>query len=150
MKAAMDAVGLDGSRLQVVLIQLVRLMRDGEVVRMSKRSGKAIQLADLLDEVPVDAARFFFNLREANSRMDFDLDLAVEQSASNPVYYVQYAHARICSCSGTWRPRALSRGTAPGKSWRSWPRRRRRSSSAIWRRIPGRSSPPPEITIPPA
>lgn len=97
MKGAMDAVGLDGSRLQVVLIQLVRLMRDGEVVRMSKRSGKAIQLADLLDEVPVDAARFFFNLREANSRMDFDLDLAVEQSASNPVYYVQYAHARICS-----------------------------------------------------
>ncbi len=97
MKGAMDAVGLDGSKLQVVLIQLVRLMRDGEVVRMSKRSGKAIQLADLLDEVPVDAARFFFNLREANSRMDFDLDLAVEQSASNPVYYVQYAHARICS-----------------------------------------------------
>ncbi len=97
MKGAMDAVGLDGSKLQVVLIQLVRLMRDGEVVRMSKRSGKAIQLADLLDEVPGDAARFFFNLREANSRMDFDLDLAVEQSASNPVYYVQYAHARICS-----------------------------------------------------
>ena len=97
MKGAMDAVGLDGSKLQVVLFQLVRLMRDGEVVRMSKRSGKAIQLADLLDEVPVDAARFFFNLREANSRMDFDLDLAVEQSASNPVYYVQYAHARICS-----------------------------------------------------
>ena len=97
MKGAMDAIGLDGDQLQVVLIQLVRLMRDGEVVRMSKRSGKAIQLADLLDEVPVDAARFFFNLREANTRMDFDLDLAVEQSASNPVYYVQYAHARICS-----------------------------------------------------
>ena len=93
MKGAMDAVGLDGSKLQVVLIQLVRLMRDGEVVRMSKRSGKAIQLADLLDEVPVDAARFFFNLREANSRMDFDLDLAVEQSASNPVYYVQYENS---------------------------------------------------------
>ena len=92
MKGAMDAVGLKGDHLQVVLIQLVRLMRDGEVVRMSKRSGKAIQLADLLDEVPVDAARFFFNLR-----MDFDLDLAIEQSASNPVYYVQYAHARICS-----------------------------------------------------
>ena len=64
---------------------------------MSKRSGKAIQLADLLDEVPVDAARFFFNLREAGSQMDFDLGLAVEQSSSNPVYYVQYAHARICS-----------------------------------------------------
>ncbi len=97
MKGAMDAVGLDGSRLQVVLIQLVRLMQGGEVVRMSKRSGKAIQLSDLLDEVPVDAARFFFNMREANTRMDFDLDLAVEQSSSNPVYYVQYAHARICS-----------------------------------------------------
>lgn len=97
MKGAMDAVGLDGSKLQVVLIQLVRLMRGGEVARMSKRSGKAIQLADLLDEVPVDAARFFFNLREANTRMDFDLDLAIEESSSNPVYYVQYAHARICS-----------------------------------------------------
>ena len=97
MKGAMDAIGLDGDKLQVVLIQLVRLMRDGEVVRMSKRSGKAIQLADLLDEVPADAARFFFILREAGTRMDFDLDLAIEQSSSNPVYYVQYAHARICS-----------------------------------------------------
>ena len=97
MKGAMDAVGLDGDKLQVVLIQLVRLMRGGEVARMSKRSGKAIQLADLLDEVPVDAARFFFNQREANTRMDFDLDLAIEQSSSNPVYYVQYAHARICT-----------------------------------------------------
>ena len=97
MKGALDAIGLDGSRLQVVLMQLVRLMRDGEVVRMSKRSGKAIQLADLLDEVPVDAARFFFNLREASTQMDFDLGLAIEQSSSNPVYYVQYAHARICS-----------------------------------------------------
>lgn len=97
MKGAMDAIGLDGSKLQVVLIQLVRLMRDGEIVRMSKRSGKAIQLADLLDEVPIDAARFFFNLREANTQMDFDLGLAIEQSSSNPVYYVQYAHARICS-----------------------------------------------------
>lgn len=97
MKGAMDAVGLDGNRLHVVLLQLVRLMQNGEVVRMSKRSGKAIQLADLLDEVPVDAARFFFNLREAGSQMDFDLGLAVEQSSSNPVYYVQYAHARICS-----------------------------------------------------
>lgn len=97
MKGAMDAIGMDGSKLDVVLIQLVRLMKDGEVVRMSKRSGKAIQLADLLDEVPVDAARFFFNLRESGVRMDFDLGLAIEQSSSNPVYYVQYAHARICS-----------------------------------------------------
>ena len=96
-KAAMDAVGLDGSKLDIVLIQLVRLVRNGEVVRMSKRTGKAIQLADLLDEVPVDAARFLFNMREATSQMDFDLDLAVQQDAQNPVYYVQYAHARICS-----------------------------------------------------
>ncbi len=97
MKGAMDAIGLDGDKLKVVLIQLVRLMRDGEVVRMSKRTGKAIQLVDLLDEIPADAARFFFILREAGTRMDFDLDLAIEQSSSNPVYYVQYAHARICS-----------------------------------------------------
>ena len=97
MKGAMNAIGLDGDRLEIVLIQLVRLMQGGEVVRMSKRSGKAIQLSDLLDEVPVDAARFFFNMREASTQMDFDLDLAVEQSSSNPVYYVQYAHARICS-----------------------------------------------------
>ena len=97
MKGAMDAVGMDGNQLHVVLMQLVRLVRDGEIVRMSKRSGKAIQLSDLLDEVPVDAARFFFNQREANTQMEFDLGLAIEQSSSNPVYYVQYAHARIHS-----------------------------------------------------
>ncbi len=97
MKGAMDAVGLDGSKLNVVLMQLVRLLDNGVPVKMSKRTGKAIQLADLLDEVPVDAARFFFNLREANTQMDFDLGLAVQQNSQNPVYYVQYAHARICS-----------------------------------------------------
>jgi arginyl-tRNA synthetase len=97
LKGSMDAIGLDGSKLDVVLMQLVRLTRDGEVVRMSKRTGKAISLDDLLEEVPVDAARFFFNLREANSHLEFDLGLAVEQSSQNPVYYVQYAHARICS-----------------------------------------------------
>lgn len=97
MKGAMDAIGLDGSKLDVVLMQLVRLMQNGEVVRMSKRTGKAIQLADLLDEVSVDAARFLFNMRESNSQMEFDLDLAVKQDSQNPVYYVQYAHARICS-----------------------------------------------------
>ncbi len=97
MKGAMDAIGLDGDKLDIVLIQLVRLVRGSEVVRMSKRTGKAIQLADLLDEVPVDATRFLFNMREASSQMDFDLDLAVQQDSQNPVYYVQYAHARICS-----------------------------------------------------
>ena len=97
MKGAMDAIGCNGDGLQVLLVQLVRLMRDGEVVRMSKRSGKAIQLADLLDEVPADAARFFFNMTSATNSMDFDLGLAIEQSSQNPVYYVQYAHARICS-----------------------------------------------------
>lgn len=97
LKGAMDAVGLDGSKLDVVLMQMVRLMRDGEPVKVSKRSGKSITLVSLLDEVPIDAARFIFNLREANSHLDFDLDLAVEQSSQNPVYYVQYAHARICS-----------------------------------------------------
>lgn len=97
LKGAMDAIGLDGSKLDIVLMQLVRLMKDGEPYRMSKRSGKSISLTDLLEEVPVDAARFFFNMREPNSTFDFDLDLAVEQSAQNPVYYVQYAHARICS-----------------------------------------------------
>ena len=93
----MDAIGLDGEKLDVILMQLVRLMKDGQPVRMSKRTGKAIQLGDLLDEVPVDSARFLFNMREANSQMDFDLDLALQQDAQNPVYYVQYAHARICS-----------------------------------------------------
>lgn len=97
MKGAMNAIGLDGGKLDIVLIQLVRLVKSGEVVRMSKRTGKAIQLGDLLDEVPVDAARFLFNMREATSQMDFDLDLAVQEDAQNPVYYVQYAHARICS-----------------------------------------------------
>lgn len=97
LKGAMDAVGLDGSRLDIVLMQLVKLMRNGELVKVSKRTGKSITLVDLLDEVPIDAARFFFNMREASSQMDFDLDLAVETSSENPVYYVQYAHARICS-----------------------------------------------------
>ena len=97
MKGAMEAVGIDGNRLDVVLMQLVNLMKDGKPVKMSKRTGKAITLVDLLDEVPIDAVRFLFNMREAGSAMDFDLDLAVEQSNQNPVYYCQYAHARICS-----------------------------------------------------
>ncbi|MBQ9083423.1 MAG: arginine--tRNA ligase [Clostridia bacterium] len=97
MKGAMNAVGLDGDKLTVVLMQLVNLLKDGKPVKISKRTGKAIQLADLLDEVPVDAARFLFNMRESNTQMDFDLDLAVKQDNQNPVYYVQYANARICS-----------------------------------------------------
>lgn len=97
MQGALDAIGLDGSRLQVVLMQLVNLMKDGEPVRMSKRTGNAVTLNDLLDEVPVDAARFFFNMREPGSTIDFDLGLAVSENAQNPVYYCQYAHARICS-----------------------------------------------------
>ena len=97
LKAAMDALGLDGEhRLDIVLMQLVRLMREGKPVVMSKRTGKAISLSDLLDEVPVDAARYFFNSRP-ESAVDFDLDLAVRQDSENPVYYVQYAHARICT-----------------------------------------------------
>ena len=97
LKAALTALGVDADRLDVVLMQMVRLVRDGEVIKASKRSGKAITLVTLLDEVPIDAARFFFNLREPNSHFDFDLDLAVSESSSNPVYYVQYAYARICS-----------------------------------------------------
>ncbi len=97
LKAALTALGVDADRLDVVLMQMVRLVRDGEVIKASKRSGKAITLVTLLDEVPIDAARFFFNLREPNSHFDFDLDLAVTESNSNPVFYVQYAYARICS-----------------------------------------------------
>ena len=97
LKAALTALGIDANRLDAVLMQMVRLVRDGEVIKASKRSGKAITLVTLLDEVPIDAARFFFNLREPNSHFDFDLDLAVSESNSNPVYYVQYAYARICS-----------------------------------------------------
>lgn len=97
LKAALTALGVDADKLDVVLMQMVRLLRNGEVAKLSKRSGKAITLVTLLDEIPIDAARFFFNLREANSQFEFDLDLAVETSSQNPVYYVQYAHARLCS-----------------------------------------------------
>ncbi len=97
LKAALTALGVDSSKLDVVLMQMVRLLRNGEIAKLSKRSGKAITLVTLLEEIPIDAARFFFNLREANSHFEFDLDLAVEKSSQNPVYYVQYAHARICS-----------------------------------------------------
>ena len=112
MKGAMDAVGLDGEKLDVVLMQFVRLMQNGEPVRMSKRTGKAIGLAELLDEVPIDSARFLFNLREPGSTIDFDIDQAVRQDSDNPVYYVQYAHARICSI--------LKRMAAEGTVFEGW------------------------------
>lgn len=97
LKGALDALGLNGSeKLDIVLMQLVKLLRDGEAVRMSKRTGKAISLSDLLDEVPVDAARWFFNSKP-DTQMEFDLGLAVREDSENPLYYVEYAHARICS-----------------------------------------------------
>jgi len=97
LKGAMDAMGLNGTeRLDIVLMQLVKLLRDGELVKMSKRTGKAISLTDLLDEVPVDATRWFFNAKP-DTQMDFDLGLAVREDSENPIYYVEYAHARICS-----------------------------------------------------
>ena len=97
MKGAMAALGIDPERFEVVIMQLVRLVRGGETVRMSKRTGKAITLSDLLDDCSIDVARFFFNMRMAGSHLDFDLELAVKEDSDNPVYYVQYAHARICS-----------------------------------------------------
>lgn len=97
MKGALDAIGCSGDNLDIVLMQLVNLMIDGKPVKMSKRTGKAITLVDLLDEIPIDAVRFIFNIREPGSVMDFDLGLAVKQNSENPVYYCQYAHARICS-----------------------------------------------------
>jgi arginyl-tRNA synthetase len=97
LKGALEAVTINPDNFDVVIMQLVRLVRNGEVARMSKRQGKAIALTDLLDEVGVDATRFFFNLRSPDSHFDFDLDLAIEESSDNPVFYVQYAHARICS-----------------------------------------------------
>ena len=97
LKGALSAIGLDPDRLDVVLMQLVNLKKDGAVVKMSKRTGKAITLVDLLEDIPIDAVRFLFNMREPGSPMDFDLDLAVEESSQNPVYYCQYANARICS-----------------------------------------------------
>lgn len=123
LKAALTALGAPAENLDVVIMQMVRLVRDGEVIKASKRSGKAITLVTLLDEVPIDAARFFFNLREPNSHFDFDLDLAVSESNNNPVFYVQYAHARICSIlrnakaegidPGALKPEYLGLLTAP-------------------------------------
>lgn len=123
MKAAVEAIGVDPTKLDIVVFQLVRLFKDGEVARMSKRTGRAISLDDLLEDVGRDAARFIFNTKASGSHLDFDLDLAIKQSNENPVYYVQYAHARICSMlrliesEGTKVPSAndveLTRLTAP-------------------------------------
>lgn len=97
LKAALRALGLEDSKLHVVLMQMVRLIKDKKTVKASKRMGNAITLDYLLDLIPIDAARFFFNLRQPSSHFDFDLDVAVLKTNDNPVYYVQYAHARICS-----------------------------------------------------
>lgn len=97
MKAALKALGYDPEQLTVIVMQLVRLFSGGEIVRMSKRTGRYITLSDLIEEVGTDAARYFFVMRNADSHLDFDMDLAKEESSDNPVYYVQYAHARICS-----------------------------------------------------
>ena len=108
LKGALDALGLNGSeRLDIVLMQLVKLLRDGEVVRMSKRTGKAISLSDLLDEVSVDAARWYFNAKP-DTQMEFDLGLAVREDSENPIYYVEYAHARICSLLRTLAEEGVS------------------------------------------
>jgi arginyl-tRNA synthetase len=97
MKGAVSTLGVDPDRLDVVLFQLVKLLKNGEVYKMSKRTGRAVSLNDLLEDVGRDAARFFFNTKASGVHLDFDLSLAVEQSNNNPVFYVQYAHARICS-----------------------------------------------------
>jgi arginyl-tRNA synthetase len=97
MKAAMAALGHDPDKLTVLIAQMVSLYQNGEKVKMSKRTGKAVTMEDLMDEVGVDAIRYFFTMRSMDSHLDFDMDLAVSTSNDNPVYYVQYAHARICS-----------------------------------------------------
>ncbi len=109
MRAALSALGIDDSRLEAIIMQMVRLVKNGETYKLSKRSGKAVTLETLLDEVPIDAARLFFNLREPNSHFEFDLDLAVKQESQNPVYYVQYAHARICSIIRNLKAQGIER-----------------------------------------
>ena len=97
VKAAMSMLGYDADKLKIIFLQMVSLFRSGEAVKMSKRMGTAIPLRELMEEVGTDAARYFFLMRSTESQLDFDLDLAKSQSADNPVYYIQYAHARICS-----------------------------------------------------
>ena len=97
VKAAMSALGFDAEKLDVRLLQMVRLLRGGELIKLSKRTGQTITLSELIEEVGTDAARYFFVMRSMDSQLDFDMDLATSQSNENPVYYIQYAHARICS-----------------------------------------------------
>ena len=97
MKAAMQCMGFRPEQLEILVLQMVRLLRDGQEVKMSKRTGQSVTLNELIEEVGTDAARFFFIMRSIDSQLDFDLDLAKKKSNDNPVFYVQYAHARICS-----------------------------------------------------
>lgn len=97
LKASLETFGVDSDRLEIQIMQMVRLMQDGEEVKMSKRTGNAITLREIMDEVGIDAARYFLTMRSADTHFDFDMALAKEQSQDNPVYYAQYAHARICS-----------------------------------------------------
>ena len=115
MKAALTALGVDADKLDIVIMQMVRLVRGGETVKLSKRSGKAITLATLLDEIPMDAARFFFNLRDPDTHLEFDLDLAIEESSKNPVFYVQYAHARICRMLGKFAEEGVTLTKIPSE-----------------------------------
>lgn len=132
MKGALGALGLDPDALDVVLMQLVRLYRDGEIVRMSKRSGQYITLDELVEEVGRDAARYFFVMRSADSHLDFDLDLAKRRTNENPVYYVQYAHARICS---VFRQLAERGGTVPDASAVDFTVLREETERALIRRL---------------
>ena len=97
VKAAVNALGFDANNLEIMLLQMVRLYRNGDIVKLSKRTGETITLRELMDEVGTDAARYFFCMRSLDSQLDFDMTLATEKSNENPVYYIQYAHARICS-----------------------------------------------------
>jgi arginyl-tRNA synthetase len=108
LKTAVAALGIDADRLEILIGQLVMLKRGGETVRLSKRAGEIITLREIVDEVGKDACRFFFLQRSADAQMDFDLDLAKKQSAENPVYYVQYAHARIAGILAQANERGLS------------------------------------------
>ena len=113
VKAAIAALGYNPDNLEVLLTQMVRLLRGGELVKLSKRTGQTVTLAELIEEVGTDAARYFFIMRSMDSQLDFDLDLAKSQSNENPVYYIQYAHARICSIFRQAAENGLEAGEAP-------------------------------------